>query len=132
MRKEQKSSRFPAWEKVIGGILETANVEGFLANHKDARDTSDPVSQAWRGLVEAWRERFGQRFVTVKDLLEIVGETEIGALLPEKDRGKVFGKMLQARRDKVIADYKITRNPERKRLTEWQLVEVTAKSEVLN
>jgi hypothetical protein len=128
----EKVSRFPAWERTIGGILETAGVADFLKNHHDARDTSDPDTIAWRGFIDAWKESHGRHFKTVSELLKTEGGEELCALIGDKCPTKVLGKMLQTRRDKVINGCKILKNPEKKRIGEWRLEysETTEKREI--
>jgi hypothetical protein len=120
--RKTKASRFPAWERVIGGILETIEVPDFLANCKDTRQNSDPESAAWLSFVNAWHAAHGVNFKTVKELIETPNGDDLKALIGEKEPTKIFGKELQKRRDKVIAGYKITREADRSRVNRWQLV----------
>ncbi len=122
----EKVSRFPAWERVIGGIIEAIGVSDFLENHKDARDNSDPETEAWRSFIEAWHEENADAFRTVAELLETKGGEELKALLDDKSPTKHFGKMLQKRRDAVIGGFKITKEENRGRVNRWRLVSTIA------
>jgi hypothetical protein len=69
---------------VIGGILHTAGIEGFLSNRAKLRHEVSHTERQFREFVNAWRERFGidpvptSKLVTLADQHEmlIVGETE--------------------------------------------------------
>jgi hypothetical protein len=117
----KKVSRFPAWERTIGGILEVAGVPGFLENHRESRDSADPETSAWCGFIDVWREVHGRRFVTAKELYETARSTDLGALIGDKQPTKDLGNMLQKRRDKVIGGCKILKKPVKQRAGEWRL-----------
>jgi len=119
----KKVSRFPAWEKIIGGILETAGIEGFLDNHKAARENTDPEAEIWRGFVEAWHAAHGEFFKTVKELYETPESDDLKALIGDKVPTKVLGKELQKRRNKIINGFKIVKDDaKKKRVGHWRLV----------
>lgn len=50
---------FEVWEKITGGIVETAGLTGFLDNLKVWRSESDFDTQYWTGHVKWLRELFG-------------------------------------------------------------------------
>jgi hypothetical protein len=118
----KKVSRFPAWERIIGGILETAGIEGFLDNHKAARENADGETTAWRGFIEAWYAAHDDDFRTVAELLQTPDGDDLKAFIGDKDAGKIFGKMLQKRKNQVIHGYKVTREEPRGRVNRWRLV----------
>ncbi len=124
-----KVSRFPAWERTIGGILEVAGVSGFLENFKEVRNKIDPESNAWRGFIEAWHDAHGESFKTVKELLETPDGDDLKAIIGEKDPAKVFGKQLQTRKNKVISGCKITQEEPRGRVNRWRLVSISARND---
>jgi hypothetical protein len=131
----KKVSRFPAWEKIIGGILETVGIESFLENYKDARENTDGETSAWRGFVEAWHVAHGDSFKTVAELLQTPDGDDLRAFIGDKDAGKVFGKMLQTRKNQVIHGYKVTREEpraghKRERVNRWRLVSMIAEPSV--
>lgn len=121
----KKVSRFPAWERVIGGILENAGVSGFLENHKDARENTDPVTNAWRGFIEAWHSAHGENFKTVKELLETPDGDDLKGAIGEKDPARVFGDQLRARKNKVIRGCKIIQEEPRGRVNRWRLMPIS-------
>jgi hypothetical protein len=62
------------WSRVIGGILESAGIEGFLENSDEHQDDTDREAQRWNTFVEAWWNTYAAKPVTAKDLLELAGE----------------------------------------------------------
>lgn len=92
---------FEVWRSVMGGILESAGVEGFLANLAELRAHVDAESEAWGGFYERWHERHGGVKVLAKELLELFEEDdELSALLGDRtDQGKKirFGTLLTKR-----------------------------------
>ena len=61
---------------MLGGILETAGIPGFLANRLDAVAIVDDDTAAWREFFSRWWAAHGGREVTVKDLFPLAKETE--------------------------------------------------------
>jgi hypothetical protein len=58
---------FEVWEKITGGIVETAGLTGFLDNLKVWRSESDFDTQYWTGHLKWLRDAFGDRpFQTAK------------------------------------------------------------------
>lgn len=104
-------SRFKLWEKTIGGILEAIEVPCFLDNIEEARSLLDPETAAWREFVCAWHKAYGERYTTAKELLSVALKCgELAAMIGEKEgHAQRFGKMLQQKRDRIFADFKILR-----------------------
>jgi hypothetical protein len=59
---------YDRWAQVMGGILDTASIPGFLANERELFDTAVDSHASWRFFVEAWHAAYGTRAVTVGDL----------------------------------------------------------------
>ncbi|MBA3767839.1 MAG: hypothetical protein H0W99_12805, partial [Acidobacteria bacterium] len=64
------------WSFVIGGILAVAGVPGFLGNLSEFYEASDSEGDAWRALVSAWAEQFGQKSVAAADLFPLAVESQ--------------------------------------------------------
>jgi len=58
------------WAGVIGGILETAGIDGFLGNLDEMMSASDSEGMAWSAFIAAWWDRFGTAEVGTSDLFE--------------------------------------------------------------
>jgi hypothetical protein len=125
----KNANRFSGWAAIIGGVLETIGVPGFLSNVAESLDCLDPEDTAWQAFVAAWHDRFDQRPVTTADLLPLaIGECDETGTLKEdsgaladyvdaKDdtgRKKRLGRALAERRDRVYAGYRLTRLPNTK------------------
>lgn len=67
---------FEAWSQVIGGILEVAGVDGFLANLDEVMEAADSEGAVWRSLVTAWWDRFGTTEVGISDLYGLAVQVE--------------------------------------------------------
>ena len=65
---------YEAWRNVIGGILSTAGISGFLGNMAEFYDTADEDTPQWSAFLEAWLEAYQDQAVTTgkvtKDLRE--------------------------------------------------------------
>ncbi|GMV98170.1 MAG: hypothetical protein AMXMBFR83_25220 [Phycisphaerae bacterium] len=70
---------FEEWRRIIGGILAFAGVRGFLANLRELYEEADPDAAAWRVFLEAWREFYGDRAVTTKQLADVIDDAIRGA-----------------------------------------------------
>jgi hypothetical protein len=96
---------YESWAQVIGGILETAGIPGFLDNIDEMMNASDGEGAMWRSFVRAWWDRYGTAEVGTGDLYEIAVTCEpalplgTGGDRSQKTRlGKALGRM----RDKVF------------------------------
>jgi hypothetical protein len=114
---------YEVYARVMGGILESAGIIGFLDNLKTVSSkTSDRESMRWRALVSAWVKAYPSKPVTageVFDLIfgvgadvgipdlqvafsDIIGE---GSVLSRKQR---LGHALAKQVDRIWADRRIT------------------------
>jgi hypothetical protein len=74
---------FRAWSQVVGGILDSAGIEGFLGNCRQV--WADPETTAWGGFLQALRRRFGQDAFTTRDVIErLRTDRELAAALPDQ------------------------------------------------
>jgi hypothetical protein len=55
----QRLGSFEAWSDVIGGILMTAGIPGFLGNLVDFYDRVDDEGAAWRQFIDDWWTAYG-------------------------------------------------------------------------
>jgi DNA polymerase-1 len=61
---------FESWTRTIGGMLAHAGVPGFLSNLEAMYDHADDGSSQWEAFLHAWRQRYGDRALTVAELTE--------------------------------------------------------------
>jgi len=116
-------SRFPRWERIIGGILEANGITSFLENINDARVNLDPDTDAWRVFVAAWHEEKGTEYLTTKELLPLALKCdELAALIGEKEgQAARLGRELLKKRDKVFSSLKISRAAGNARIAKWRV-----------
>lgn len=75
---------FEVWEKIAGGIVETAGLTGFLDNLKVWRSESDFDTQYWAGHLRWLRETFGDASFTTGKVREKAMTDPAGYAAPPK------------------------------------------------
>jgi hypothetical protein len=118
-------SRFPQWQSIIGGILQSASIPGFLDNLEAQRATLDSESTAWSALFESWHEKHGESFVAVADLEPLAVEVpEIAGLLGNQEgaaRVRKLGMLLHRNRDRIYAGLRLTAGLRNRRGTQYRV-----------
>jgi len=61
-------STFEQWRRFIGGILEAAGIEGFLADLDELQQGCDPEVAAWTSLLTYWLGAFEGKPISVRNL----------------------------------------------------------------
>ncbi len=64
---------FPAWSRIMGGILAGANIEGFLDNRDDWMTEAVADSADSGYFFTQWHERLAETPVTLDELLHVIG-----------------------------------------------------------
>jgi hypothetical protein len=93
------------WAQIIGGVLETIGVEGFLGNLNEALEASDAEGAAWRAFVQSWWDRFGTAEVGVADLFDLAVRSDPAINIgegSERSQRTRFGMLLPKMRDRVF------------------------------
>jgi len=103
--------RFPQWARVLGGILDVAEVSGFLDNLAEMRATlSSGEGDEWAGLAARWLDEHGETGMSTKELLPLLAQfpdlaTQIGgATGPNATK---LGRALMNKRDRIFGGIKI-------------------------
>jgi hypothetical protein len=140
---------FESWTRLLGGILEAAQVPGFMADRTEFLASADAEGQEWREFVLRWYAAYeGQwcRVATLRDLLLgfvvrsdtetgeehrlKVGEELLPAVLGEgTDRSQVtrLGMALQRKRGRIFAGYAIESSTNtHKNIGQYRLVDVNS------
>jgi hypothetical protein len=116
---------FESWRNVVGGILNTAGIAGFLLNLDDARRDADQESAVMRGFMEAWRAGPGPGPVFATDLLTISRNFfELPAAVHSASIR--LGIILSKYESQVHDGWRIQRLPQSQGKTPWQLQAVPA------
>lgn len=101
---------FESWAKVIGGILETAEIEGFLENQDQLHDQASDEDIAWKTFVSVWFYKHKENEVTVgQNLLEIARsslEVVLGDRSEQSQKNRL-ARALKKQVGRVYGDYQI-------------------------
>src|SRR5829696_8478332 len=74
---------FEGWARTVGGILESAGIQGFLGNASEMLDRTSTTISEWEAFLAAWHDTFGEKGITAKQLVEHLEDEEGGADLRE-------------------------------------------------
>jgi hypothetical protein len=123
----QKFGKFDDWAAVIGGILESCGVEGFLADRRKFIAESDVGMQNLLSFVLMWWDKYKNLDKHTGDLKDIGAEAEI-IDLNKGDRSAVIklGYLLRANKNRKVQDaegnvYTITGGKPDKGRGTWKL-----------
>jgi len=73
-----KLGSFESWCDTVGGIIQFCGYDGFLGNLEAMYEKTDAEGQEWEAFLLAWRRRYGERVVLVKDLVgEVQGDDSV-------------------------------------------------------
>ncbi len=102
---------FERWSAVLGGLLATAGVPGFLGNREELYDKADEEGRVWRriGVGSGW-DQHGSKPVGVADLWSIVQDADIDLRLgdgTERSQRTRLGKRIGTMRDRHFGDHRI-------------------------
>lgn len=70
------------WCNVIGGILATANIGGFLANDESLFAAAIDQGEHFQAFIEAWLTEYGTAEVTARQLFAIASEPDTPPAIP--------------------------------------------------
>ena len=95
---------FEGWSKVMGGILDTAGIPGFLGNLQEFYDTADTEGESWRAFIAKWWDQFAHKEVGITELWPMATEDYFLDLGNGKERSQQtrLGKMVADNRDRVF------------------------------
>jgi putative DNA primase/helicase len=118
---------FEEWSRVLGGVLETAQIPGFLANSTTFyEDVTDDETTGMHRLVAAWWARFGGQAVGVQQIWALTqGPDGVDLDLGDKDERSQrtrLGKLLSRMRDRIFDTRRLTTAAPFRRAAQWRLV----------
>lgn len=75
---------FESWARMVGGMLRTAGIGGFLGNQRALYEQVDDDAPAWEAFLLALRQRFGTRSFKAGEVAKLAAEKddELRELLP--------------------------------------------------
>jgi len=115
---------YERWSHVLGGVLETADIPGFLMNLDEFYETADSEGTMWRQFIGLWwdahkgaKVKAGELFplTALVDGLDLAGKTE-------RAQQAAFGKKLAALRDRVIGEYRVVHGGTVQHASLWSLL----------
>jgi len=111
--------RFEAWAGAVGGALQTAGYEGFLANLDEFYEAGDAESSDLRDFVGRWWTAFGSAPKSASELMNLAREGGFIAelLAGSNDRSVLtsFGIKLRGMRDRVFDGKRIALSVDREK-----------------
>jgi hypothetical protein len=127
--------RFPHWQDVIGGILETVQIPGFLDNLETERaNIGSGAGEEWSEFAALWHEMHGAGLVSAKKLLPIAEKVAGIAATLEKSEGaareKKLAHQLAKRRDRIYGGLKIRKGPQVARKVTFKVESLSSNTEV--
>lgn len=101
----RKHNKYSEWSSVIGGILESCGVKGFMGNFDEMRISADPISDAVNDfMARVWNiHRDAPMFASSLVELWDINEELAGLISGARDKTKAFGRQLAERKDRVFA-----------------------------
>ncbi|MBC8422882.1 bifunctional DNA primase/polymerase [bacterium] len=119
---------YERWSRVVGGILEHAEIPGFLANVNELYEAADHEGALWRTFVAAWWDQHRDQEVTSKELFEIAEGIDglVSTRGNDKSQRTSFGKKLGKQHDRVFGEYQVVSTGTRKRAKVWRLINVAS------
>jgi len=97
---------FESWAEVIGGILESVGIPGFLTNRKVLNERTNVEGMEWKEFVEVWWTKHQSSQLKVSELRELANETELlGQLLgdkSDKSQDSRLGRALLKKRERIF------------------------------
>jgi len=98
---------FDSWSRIVGGILNVAGVDGFLANKESLDDDANDEDAAYRELVEDWNDEHGTAAVGVGSLLPLMLERFDLGHGDEHGKAVKAGHLLRRLTGRIIGDFRI-------------------------
>ncbi len=102
---------YETWAHMMGGILDAAEIPGFLENRTAGRSRTDESSNEWAFFVEVWWKEFRGQPVTAGKLVALASSHELMVEMRSSyDSHKattVMGKALSKMRDRIFGQFAI-------------------------
>lgn len=125
----QTLGQYESWARVMGGILDVAEVPGFLANVDELYEAADEETADWEAFCEAWWTSYGSSPQSTRELFRIAEDRDLLLTVRggknEQSQKIRFGNALKQMRDRQIGRWRIEHvGSDRTRSMVYRLVEV--------
>jgi putative DNA primase/helicase len=117
---------FEDWSAVMGGILEVAEVPGFLANQDAFRENAQSENDGMYEFLSDWRAQYGDMPVMAKDLRNksaLMVEQHLGIDASKASAPVMIGKALGRHRDRRFGDLMLIMVSESGGVKKWTVQE---------
>ncbi len=105
---------YESWARIVGGILDCANISGFLGNRERTYSEVEEEVIEWEQFCIVWWKQYPREKVTASVLLELAIEnqllTDIWMERAESGAKSRLGKRLSKMNDRVIGRFKVKRS----------------------
>jgi hypothetical protein len=129
---ERSLGSFEAWGRIIGGILANAGIPGFLENAEEFFQVSDSDSEDFRGFLEEWYQKYGERPVPVTDILPLARAAGlVDERKPEGGQKRTLGKLLGRKENTVLSGLKVVRGRREAYSRYWILKKMVVKEAII-
>jgi hypothetical protein len=127
---------FEEWSAMMGGILETAGIDGMLGNVSTMNEDADAESRMFEHFVRCWWDAYRDRTQVASDLQDLCQQLELLedriADATEIGRTRRLGKLLSLCKDRVFLHYKIKADGyDRKGRAQYRLEDMSGESKPL-
>jgi hypothetical protein len=129
---------FESWAEVIGGILDVAQVRGFLSNLREL-EAPDTESAEWARFFSRWWSEYRDDVVGVASLYPLLeGDDnddpidlalDTGHHRDESAQRMVLGRRLAERRSRIIGGFRLVDAGTAQRAQQWRLERVDQQGE---
>jgi len=103
---------FEQWRDVLGGILETANLAGFLQNRQDTTNRVNPEQLLWQSFFGAWYNKHGELPMKPKELYSLAKDCELfdELIFSKTEKGEItaLGRRLKQQKDRIFSGFKLS------------------------
>lgn len=136
---------YESWAAVIGGILQTVGIGGFLDNEHELYERVTSKADMLSDFVKAWWEKFGSEATSAYSLFQLASFADsdaenqlsdwrnlLGELLGsgnQRARQIRLGRVLGEHQDKIVSGYKILHAKTANGMKYWELQPVEYKVE---
>ena len=122
---------FERWAEIIGGILENAQIPGFLGNLDSFCETADSENAIWEQFLALWWDEHEDNAVGVSELFGgVVQNSELPFIKGDTSHAKKvsFGTHLAKQRDRIFGKYRIVSAGTQQGAALWRLQIIESES----
>jgi hypothetical protein len=113
---------FQEYSDVMGGILDHAEIPGFLDNRRELFEEADDEGETWRAFAAAWWDQHGSSPVKASQLFELATESGLNLGRGTEQSQKVkLGTLIKKQRGRIFGAYRLEKAGTTRRAALWRL-----------